>query len=503
MEYIVMAPPVITPSEPPSGAFLLAAGMRARGIDAGFLDLSLEFFKYVFDSSPRGRGHPDTGAAVDYLRNSRSYTIQGHSTACGILNSRLKAFSSNYPGWRITLMDSVPPVPVHSPEMIRKLCIEGGTPFSGFLQETLPTVIRTHRPGKVLLSVSYLSQLPAAIETAMMLKRMGQDVVAGGSLFNSLSRTGEGFRLIKASFENIMMGDGSSLTREKDEPMLSSLTWPEMICEWDYISGRPVIPFALSTGCYWDRCLFCPDAGRPHQLFGRKVLSGYLESVPSRIMRGKPVIHFLDSAVSKSSLDDAMPVLREKDLSFYTFARPEPWLGSMTQELAENGCLMLQLGIESGSHRLLQRFCKGIRPDVSLQVLKRATAAGIRSYAYMLLGLPGETEEDVTASLRLLEAAGSSVDFINFSIFNLPENCELTKRASEFGIQLLDDGLPEDRIRLYRPFLSDDENPRIDAREAIASRFPRITSVKEAMRRTPKWFRTSHFPLIEIEGRHN
>ena len=44
MDYLVLAPPVCTPAEPPSGAFLLAAGLKGRGYDVGLLDLSLELF---------------------------------------------------------------------------------------------------------------------------------------------------------------------------------------------------------------------------------------------------------------------------------------------------------------------------------------------------------------------------------------------------------------------------------------------------------------------------
>jgi len=119
----------------------------------------------------------------------------------------------------------------------------------------------------------------------------------------------------------------------------------------------------------------------------------------------------------------------------------------------------------------------------------------------MLLGLPGETDHDIEASLGFLEKAGDSIDFINFSIFNLPVNCDLTERASEFGIDLLDHDSPDDAIRLYRPFLHNGQNPRIAARRAVSEYFAEIPSVAEALKRTPRWFRTSHFPLIEILGR--
>jgi len=73
--------------------------------------------------------------------------------------------------------------------------------------------------------------------------------------------------------------------------------------------------------------------------------------------------------------------------------------------------------------------------------------------------------------------------------------------GSEFGIDLIDPDLPVDTIKLYTPYTYDGKNPRIQARRAVSEYFTDILSVTEALNRTPKWFRTSHFPLIDIPGR--
>jgi hypothetical protein len=501
MKYLVTAPPVITPSEPPAGAFLLAAGLAARGVDAGFLDLSLAFFRFVFSNSPVGRGLPDVGPALQYLRNNRSYTPQQHRTASGILSAALKNYSEGFPGWRLTLMDAIPPEPVHMPRRLSSLC-EQRTPFTEFWARHLMPVLDDCRPERVLVSISYLSQLPAGVDLVGTLRRKGFEVTVGGSLFNSLSRTGEGFHILSEVIPEAVTGDGSGFPGfTSGTPLLEKLQWPIMMDEWDYISGRPVIPFALSTGCYWNRCLFCPDAGRQLRTFGRNTLERFLDSIPSALADAGPVVHLVDSAVPRDALAEALPVLKACGTDFYTFARPEPWVPSMAKTLADHGCLMLQLGVESGSSRLLNLYCKGIRPEVSIRTLRECAERGIRTYVYMLLGLPGETEEDIEDTLELLRDAGTSVDFLNFSIFNLPEYCRLTEEARDFGIELLDPDTPSDCIRLYRPFLHEGRNPRIRAREAISKDFPAIPSVTEALKRTPNWFRTSHFPLIEVEGR--
>ena len=505
MKFLVTVPPVITPSEPPSGAFLLAAGLSARGIETGFLDLSLEYFRYIFSLSPEGKGYPAVMPAMDYLLNNPAYTPQQHRTSVGVLNSSMKILSKKYPGWKITLMDLVPPVSLHRPSEIMRICREGNTPFSRFWEEYLLPVLQRYDPENVLVSLSYLSQLTAGIDLVLFLRRAGYRVTVGGSLLNSLSRTGMGYELVRSVLPESSLSDGSSFQgfNSGSDPFLSNLSWPDILGEWNYISGRPVIPCTLSTGCYWNRCLFCPDSNRKLTVYGHETFERFISTIPATVMDQNPIIHFVDSAIPGRALEAVLPLLKQYRLDFYTFARPEEWISRIADRLGESGCLMLQLGAESGSLSLLDRFEKGINPDTTLEVLKKCADAGVRSYVYMLLGLPGETDNDTKASARFLEKAGDSIDFINFSIFNLPVNCALTDRASEFGIDLLDHDTPDDAIRLYRPFLHNGQNPRIKARRAVSENLARIPSVAEALKRTPRWFRTSHFPLIEIKGKRS
>jgi len=504
MKYLVTAPPVITPSEPPSGAFLLSAGLSARGIDVGFLDLSAEYFRYIFSNSPKGRGYPAVEPALDYFQNNYLYSPQEHRTASGILNSSLKLFSSKYPGWKISLMDMIPPEAVHRPSELQRICCKGDTPFTEFWDEYLTPVLKQCRPDTILVSLSYLSQLAAGIDLILYLRNAGYRVITGGSLLNSLSRTGDGYRLIREVLPESCLSDGSEFPgfSSKEKPFLNLLAWPDILGGWNYISHRPVIPYALSTGCYWNKCLFCPDSSRNIEIHSLDTFERFISTVPSNIKKQNPIIHFLDSAVPQKPLKGVLPLLKHHRLNWYTFARPENWIRAMSEKLSESGCLMLQLGAESGSQSLLDRFEKGIDPKTSLEVIRSCASAGIRTYIYMLLGLPGETADDISASVKFLEDAGDSVDFINFSVFNLPENCELTARAPEFGIELLDLDSPEDVIRLYRPFLFNGRNPRIESRRAVADHFSSIQSVCDALRRTPKWFRSSHFPSISIPDRN-
>ena len=163
---------------------------------------------------------------------------------------------------------------------------------------------------------------------------------------------------------------------------------------------------------------------------------------------------------------------------------------------------MLQLGAEGGSRSLLDRYDKGLDPIEMVRVLRATAEAGIRTYLYLLFGLPGETEEDRLATLELVAANADAVDFLNLSLFNLPRLSELTERAAEFGIELSDFPL-DGRLQLYRPFTVGGEPPRVAARRFLASRFKRDPRIRPALLRTPRWLRAAHMALMKVEGRRD
>ena len=285
--------------------------------------------------------------------------------------------------------------------------------------------------------------------------------------------------------------------------MLEHLAWPQLLGGADYIAARPIIPLVLSSGCFWNRCLFCPDRGTPYFSLPIHTVSRFLDSIPAERLAQKPLIHLLDAALPPKALREFLPLARDRGLSFFGFARPTAHLlkDRLIEETAEAGCLMLQLGAEGGSASLLDRFDKGISPKESETVVQRAAAAGIRTYLYLLFGLPGETPEDLARTLRWARNLGPSVDFLNLSLFNLPRYCELAERAADFDIQIGD--YPEDTedgIRMYRPFSSTQSDPRQAARVFLKT-FRADPMIRPAYLRTPRWFRAAHLALMRLPNR--
>jgi hypothetical protein len=234
----------------------------------------------------------------------------------------------------------------------------------------------------------------------------------------------------------------------------------------------------------------------------QQTLAGFLDNMPPSLSAQKPVFHLLDSALPPKRLRDFLPHAKAHHIDFYGFARPTGSLlkDNLLRDAAESGLVMLQLGVESGSKSLLDRYDKGLNPREAERVIRGAADFGIRTYLYLLFGLPGESDSDREATLNLVARNARSVDFLNLSLFNLPRYCELTDRADEFDI-VKDDFPSDDSIRLYWPFTTKNASPRYDARRFLSKRFESHPDIHPAVLRTPRWLRAAHLALMRLERR--
>lgn len=108
------------------------------------------------------------------------------------------------------------------------------------------------------------------------------------------------------------------------------------------------------------------------------------------------------------------------------------------------GCVQLELGIESGSQRMLDAVSKGTTVEQNERALRLLRQAGIRSLAYMMYNLPGETEDDIRQTDRFLRR--TRPDIVRLNSF-------IVYPGSPAAAQLIERGLldPDFWIRGNRP----------------------------------------------------
>ncbi|SVE42823.1 uncharacterized protein METZ01_LOCUS495677, partial [marine metagenome] len=75
----------------------------------------------------------------------------------------------------------------------------------------------------------------------------------------------------------------------------------------------------------------------------------------------------------------------------------------MLEVMKAAGCQLINVGVESGSQKILNDMKKGLSVDKVKKVFHWAKELGLERRAFFLLGLPNETEEDIRLTERLVE----------------------------------------------------------------------------------------------------
>jgi len=75
---------------------------------------------------------------------------------------------------------------------------------------------------------------------------------------------------------------------------------------------------------------------------------------------------------------------------------------SLVRMMKKAGCNFIKVGIESGSPRILRKMNKGITREQCLAASRMLRKTGIHWSGYFMMGVPGETEEDILATLRFM-----------------------------------------------------------------------------------------------------
>jgi radical SAM superfamily enzyme YgiQ (UPF0313 family) len=317
-------------------------------------------------------------------------------------------------------------------------------------------------------------------------------IILGGGLITSWMR--------RPGWENPFEGIIDGLVAGEGEAALLSILDMEYtagsgISDFDkflalpYLSPGFILPYSASSGCYWRRCAFCPEQAEanPYRPISPPRVVSQLKSL-IRLLR-PAMVHFTDNALSPTLLK---ALCREPCTApWYGFVRITRHLADpdFCNALKRSGCVMLQIGLESGSQKVLDGFSKGIDLKIAQRVLKNLKQAGIAAYVYLLFGTPWETEADAEKTLDFTVRNSEAVTFLNLAIFNLPA----------FGPQIdALDTMPLDTgdMFLYRRFEHPTGWHRQHIRRFLDQKFRRHEAIAPILRKDPPVFTSSHAPFF-------
>jgi radical SAM superfamily enzyme YgiQ (UPF0313 family) len=245
-------------------------------------------------------------------------------------------------------------------------------------------------------------------------------------------KRGEGIREIKSSY----VSSGNIVNPFIVED-LDSLPFPtysleelEQYCFSSYplrMTQKAVWGFLLSSrGCPYD-CYFCSPIMR--KSYGRKYRTRSAQNVVDEIEHlmklGVTVISFEDDNLSfkRDHLSSICQEIRRRGLKIKWIAHSR--IDELTEEMMvtmkKAGCVLLRLGVESGSPRIirtLRKTCEeGKWLDRCRKTFQLARRLKIATNALFIIGNPTETREEIESSIRL--AKELKPDIIQVHYFTL------------------------------------------------------------------------------------
>jgi hypothetical protein len=499
---LLIHPPVVRPCEPPPGVARLAGALKRAGVDYEVVDANIEGLLYLL-MCPVDAQDTWTRRAVSHLEQNMA-AMRAPATYAGVdrygqvvseLN-RVLAKQAEAAGIHLQLANYQDPKrsTVNSRDLISAFESPEETPFFPYFEKRLPELMEKGRFGIAGLSVNFLTQALCAFAMIGVLKRLypGVRIFAGGGLITSWMKRPGWKNPFSGIIDDLVCGPGeeallSALSlKDAGEPAMPDFTQFPIR---SYLSPGLVIPFAASTGCYWRRCAFCPEQAEknPYHPIPPKKVTAQLQELVRKYQPS--LLHLTDNAISPALLT----ALTENPpgAPWYGFVRVTRRLADpdFCSALKRSGCVLLQIGLESGSQKVLDSFGKGIELGMAEKALFHLKAAGIATYVYLLFGTPWETEADAEETLRFTVKESLSISFLNLAVFNLPAH------GPEAG-DLITEAIDEGDLFLYHRFEHRTGWTRPNVRQFLDKKFKRHPAISSILRRDPPVFTSNHAPFF-------
>ena len=177
---------------------------------------------------------------------------------------------------------------------------------------------------------------------------------------------------------------------------------------WKQHHGRSAISVSTQRGCPYT-CKWCSTAvyGQSYRRRSAKSVVDELEKLKRDYNPDQ--IWYVDDVftVSHKWLNAFHTEVTQRDckIPFECITRAERLNETVIKMLKEAGCFRIWIGAESGSQRIIDAMDRRVDVNQVSSMIEMTRRAGIEAGTFIMLGYPGESEEDILATLNHLKRA--------------------------------------------------------------------------------------------------
>jgi len=204
--------------------------------------------------------------------------------------------------------------------------------------------------------------------------------------------------------------------------------------------GLSQVGIMASRGCPYN-CLFC----KPMQdkLFGRKIRRRPVKNIVAEMERcvaklGNRRFLFRDDTMALAGMDwfvefrSAIESSSLTDPGWSCQARVDQVSAPLIEQMKKCGLQGMAFGVESGSQKILDYYRKGIKVRQTVEAFEICHRLGIGTHAFIMLGAPEETAEDLDKTVELVRDIRP--ESVSVSITTPAPGTDLYYRVREEGI---------------------------------------------------------------------
>ncbi|MGN0242077.1 MAG: TIGR01212 family radical SAM protein [Candidatus Weimeria sp.] len=233
------------------------------------------------------------------------------------------------------------------------------------------------------------------------------------------------------------------------------------------IYGQKIYKLSLSAGCTCPNrdgtlgtggCTFCSAGGSgefAENIFSEKDTDIQIENAKRRIAAKLPAdispedrkyIAYFQSYTNTYGDTERLrslyeKVIRRDDIAVLSIGTRPDCIDDeklrMLSDLNRIKPVWVELGLQTAHDRTAERIHRGYRTDVFRECFYRLKKSGLEVVVHIILGLPGETREDMLDTVRFLSDLTPGIDGIKIQMLNILRGSQLAEEYQKHPYPLM------------------------------------------------------------------
>ena len=177
---------------------------------------------------------------------------------------------------------------------------------------------------------------------------------------------------------------------------------------WKERHGENAISISTMRGCPYT-CKWCSRAvyGLSYRRRSPQNVCDEIELIQKEY--NPDTLWFVDDVftISHKWLNEFNDVLKQRDLKikYECITRADRMNEEVIKTLKESGCFRVWIGAESGSQKVIDLMDRRVDVNQVREMIRLAQNYGIQAGTFIMLGYPGETEDDIEETIKHLKEA--------------------------------------------------------------------------------------------------